>query len=126
MKKVLIIYRFLPQYRVDFYNGLKEKLKNHDIELSLVYGRLNNKDSTKGDEVDIEWAEYVPSKKIKVGSIEFLWQPCLKYINGKELVIVEQANVLLINYYLMLRRKLGKPKMAFWGHGINQQAHHVV
>jgi glycosyltransferase involved in cell wall biosynthesis len=122
MKKVLIIYRFLPQYRVDFYNGLREKLKEHDIELSLVYGRSNNKDSKKGDEVSIDWAEFVPNRKIKTGVIEFLWQPCLKHIKDKDLVIVEQANVLLINYYLMLRRKFGRPKMAFWGHGINQQA----
>jgi len=122
MKKVLIIYRFLPQYRVDFYNGLREKLKEHNVELSLVYGRLNNANATKGDEVSIEWAEYIPSKQIKIGNIEFLWQPCLDHIKDKDLVIVEQANILLINYYLMLKRRFGKPKMAFWGHGINQQA----
>jgi glycosyltransferase involved in cell wall biosynthesis len=123
MKKALIIYRFLPQYRVDFYNGLKEKLKEHNIELSLLYGRLNNQDSKKGDEVNIEWADFIPNRKMKIGGVEFLWQPCLKDLKDKDLVIVEQANMLLLNYYLMLRRKFGKPKMAFWGHGLNLQAH---
>src|SRR5690606_14728374 len=102
MKKVLIIYRFLPQYRVDFYNGLRDNLRKSNIELSLVYGRLNNANSSKGDEVSIEWAKYRDSRKFNIGGIEFLWQPCLDEVKKSDMVIVEQANILLLNYYLML------------------------
>ncbi len=122
MKKVLIIYRFLPQYRIDFYNLLREKLKENNIELSLLYGKLNNANSSKGDEVNIDWAEYLHTKKFKIANTEFLWQPCLRQIKGKDLVIVEQANKLIINYYLMIKRKLMSSKVAFWGHGLDSQA----
>src|SRR5690606_32169964 len=33
----------------------------------------------------------------------------------------QQANLLLINYYLILFRRLHKIKMGYWGHGINRQ-----
>lgn len=122
MKKVLIIYRFLPQYRIDFYNLLREKLRESNIELSLVYGKLNNTNSSKGDEVNIDWAEYLHTTKFKIADTELLWQPCLQQIKGKDLIIVEQANKLIINYYLMIKRKLSSSKVAFWGHGLDSQA----
>lgn len=121
MKKVLIIYKFLPQYRVDFFNKLRQALFLDNIELSLVYGKSLNANALRKDEVDLEWAHYVPSKMWQAGNTELLWQPCLKYLANKDLVIVEQANRLLINYYLMLARHVSSYKFAFWGHGRNRQ-----
>ncbi len=120
MKKILILYKFLPQYREDFFNLLKIELAKHKIELDLIYGK--SKDIVAlGREVDIEWAKYIPNKRIKIGKTEVLWQPCLKYLKGKDLVIVENANKLIINYYLMIARHFSKYKLAFWGHGRNLQ-----
>lgn len=123
MKKVLILYKFLPQYRLEFFDQLRTKLKEeHDIELQLIYGRLNNKNSTKNDERDLPWAEFRDNKKIfKVGNTDLLWQPCMDKVNEIDLVIVEQANALLVNYVLMLLSKFKKFKFAFWGHGANLQ-----
>ena len=56
MKKVLILYKFLPQYRKEFFNLLKIELAKHRIELELIYGKITNTDALKRDEVDIEWA----------------------------------------------------------------------
>lgn len=123
MNKVIIIYRFLPQYRVDFYQKLKVELANHNTELELIYGKLQNKDSEKKDEVDIEWGHFIPNKTLKIGGMELIWQPCLKHIKDKDLVIAEQANKLLLNYYFMLARHFSKRKFAFWGHGRNLQSH---
>jgi len=125
MKKVLILYKFMPQYRIEFFNQLKEKLeKNHNIKLDLIYGRLKNQDSTKNDERDLAWAEFRDNKKIKIANTELLWQPCLDKINDVDLVIVEQANKLLVNYVLMFLSKFRKFKFAFWGHGANLQDNH--
>lgn len=120
MKSVLIVYRFLPQYRIDFYTGLRDELKERNIELTLVYGKSKN--TSKGDEVTLDWAVHVPNLVINLGIVRLIWQPCLRYIKKKDLVIVEQANVLLLNYLLMVLRKLKRKKFAFWGHGINQQS----
>jgi glycosyltransferase involved in cell wall biosynthesis len=122
MMKVLIVQRALPQYRVDFYNGLRDQLASKGIELTLVYGKLKNKDSLKKDEVDIEWATYVDSKIFTLLGVELYWQPCLSILNGQQMVIVEQANKNLINYILMFRRFFSSMKLGYWGHGRNMQA----
>jgi glycosyltransferase involved in cell wall biosynthesis len=119
MKKVLIIYKFLPQYRKEFFNLLKIELAKHRIELELIYGKSTNTDVLKRDEVDIEWAKFIPNRTLKIGKTEFLWQPCLKYLKDKDMVIVEGANRLIVNYYLMIGRHFSKYKLAFWGHGRN-------
>jgi L-malate glycosyltransferase len=121
MKQVLIMYRFLPQYRVDFYNRLKDILIKNDIELNLVYGKSKNEDALKKDEVDIEWAQYIPYKQIKIRDIILVWQPYFKQLKNMDLVIVESANKLILNYYLMAARHFSKFKLAFWGHGRNMQ-----
>jgi glycosyltransferase involved in cell wall biosynthesis len=121
MKKVLILYKFLPQYRVDFFNQLKEELYRRDIELTLIYGKMKDSHSSKKDEVDLPWAIYRENKVINIGNSTLLWQPSLDYIKQSDVVIVEQANKLIINYYLMFMRIFSKRKFSFWGHGRNMQ-----
>lgn len=118
-KKILIIYKNLPQYRKDFYCRLREALKTQGIEMNLIYGKLKNRDASKKDEIDIDWANYIDNKVFKIGNVELYWQPCLKEVLKHDLVIVEQANKLLINYLLIMLRKIFPIKFAFWGHGIN-------
>ena len=36
MQKVLFIYRFLPHYRLELFQRLKESLEKESIELSLI------------------------------------------------------------------------------------------
>ncbi|MEE9446069.1 MAG: glycosyltransferase family 4 protein [Cocleimonas sp.] len=121
MKRVLILYKFLPQYRVEFFEKLRLALLSHDIELDLVYGRLKNQDSKKNDERNLEWASFRENKQIKIGSTNLLWQPSLDKVTKSDLVIVEQANSLLINYLLIPLSKVMRFKLAFWGHGANLQ-----
>ncbi len=122
MKNVLILYKFLPQWRVDFFNLLRETLFKENIELTLVYGKLMGEVSKKNDEVDLGWGIYMPNKFIKFGKLELIGQPAFRQIRNADLIIVEQANKLLINYFLMIIRKFTKKKLAFWGHGLNLQS----
>jgi|ERR1035437_3808811 glycosyltransferase involved in cell wall biosynthesis len=121
MKRIIIVSKFLIQYRKEFFNLLKIDLAKHGIELELIYGKITNTDALKRDEVDIDWAKFIPNRRLKIGKTELLWQPCLKYLNDKDLVIVEGANRLIVNYYLMIDRHFSKYKLAFWGHGRNLQ-----
>ena len=52
-KIVTIIYRFMPQYRYDFFCGLKDELQKDNVVLNLVYGKYKHYD--KNDTVDIDW-----------------------------------------------------------------------
>ena len=121
MKKVLILYKFLPQYRVEFFEKLRVALLEEGVELNLIYGKLKNQDAKKNDERELPWASYRENKLIKLGSTELLWQPSLDKAKAADLVIVEQANKLLVNYVLILLSKLSPLKFAFWGHGMDMQ-----
>lgn len=116
MCKVVILYKSLPQYRVAFFNLLREELSKKNITLQLIYGDADYKG--RNDSATNNWAIFKKNRYIKIGKRQLIWQPCLKEIKGADLVIVEQADRLLINYILISRRLL-KKKFAFWGHGQN-------
>lgn len=118
MKKVLIVVAHLHKYREDFYELLREELLRSGIELHILYGKSQN---LKKNEIDLPWGKVIRHKQIKVGPVTFVWQPALQYLNEMDMIIVQQANKLLLNYYLILFRKLHGIKMGYWGHGINRQ-----
>ena len=120
--KVAIIYSYIPQYRWRFYEILKDKLDQVGIELVLIYGQPSPKDALKKDAVDLHWGRKIHNKYFTVGRWVFCWQPVLSIIRDTDLVIVEMANKLLVNNFLLLQNSLGFKKVAFWGHGKNFQA----
>jgi len=118
MKKVVLINKWVSHYRLPFYESLKQELEANGVELILVYGEpVASFDRSKKDWVDIVWGHKIQN----VGVGKAIWQPALPYLKEVDLIIVEQANKLLLNYILQFRRLLGKRKMAFWGHGKNYQ-----
>jgi len=119
--KVVVVQRSIAQYRIEFWNQLKMNLEEKGIHLQLVYSKFKHKDALKNDEVELEWAQYVPSVYFRFHKMQLSWQFCFKYIRNSDLVIVEQANQNLLNYYLILVRPFIKRKLAFWGHGRNMQ-----
>lgn len=96
-------------------------LRESNIELILVYGRMTKGEYTKDDERELDWAIFRENRIFKLGNHELIYQSCLDLINDVDLIIVEQANRLLTNYLLMIMSKFGKFKFAYWGHGSNLQ-----
>ena len=119
MKKVVIVQKSLVQYREKFFNLLKEALLNEGVDLTLIYGRQNSIEAIKNDQINLEWGKLIPNKTLQIGKRQLIWQPCIQELQGKDLVIVEQANKLLLNYYLILCKKYLGIKLAYWGHGLN-------
>jgi glycosyltransferase involved in cell wall biosynthesis len=120
--KVAIIWSYIPQYRQRFYELLKDYLEHMGIELALVYGQPSPKDAIKNDAIDLDWARKVHNTYINVGRWIFCWQPVLSLVRDADLVIVEMANKMLVNYIFLLQYYLGIKKIAFWGHGKNFQS----
>jgi glycosyltransferase involved in cell wall biosynthesis len=117
-KKVAIIYRYIPQYRFAFYNRLKLFLKDKGIDLILIYGQPGKNDQSKKDAIDIPWGKRIRNRIFTIGGKEIYWQPSYKLLKGVDLIIIEHASKLLLNYILLLF----KPgRIAFWGHGRNFQ-----
>jgi glycosyltransferase involved in cell wall biosynthesis len=120
---VTVVYRWLPYYRIPFYEAFRKELDQRGVTLRLIYGQPTAEEATKQDTGSISWGHAIESRVIAVGARSLLWQPCASLVKGSDLVIVEQASKLLLNYVLLARQWLGGPKVALWGHGRNFQQH---
>ncbi len=116
-RRVVNLIRFLPHYRVPFYIELDRLMRRSGLRLQVVYGA---REANVAE--DYEWAVSSPNRSVSLGGRELIWQPALSVVRGADLVIVEQASRLLINYFLAARNALGWNKLAYWGHGKNFQA----
>jgi glycosyltransferase involved in cell wall biosynthesis len=114
---VVILQQSLPHYRLPFYQKLQPQLADAGVKLTLVYGTTEVPGAK-----DYPWAVHRPDQTISLLGNKALWQPVLPYLRGANLVIVQQASKLLLNYYLLARQQFGIGKLAFWGHGKNFQA----
>jgi L-malate glycosyltransferase len=120
-KKVAIVWRYLADYRLPFYRYLKEYLAQRDIELKLIYGSINGNGPTDDMRIALPWADCVNHWGATIRGVEVCWQPYGPHIRDADLVIVEQANRLLLNYWLIAKRRFVQQKIAFWGHGRDLQ-----
>lgn len=122
-RQVAIAYKTLPHYRVSFFESLRDRLDQDEVDLRVVYGNPTSRDASRRDTATLPWAEFVPNRILSLGGQELIWQPCFGRLKTADLVIVEQASRLLLNYGLLARQSLGGGRVAFWGHGANLQRH---
>lgn len=116
MKQVVIVQNSLTHYRVPFFQGLKERLLEEQIDLRLIHGY-----SKKGERFNstLSWAE--PFERLpRIG--KFVFHPVLRPLVSADLVIVEDAAKFLMNYVAFVIGLFGQTRIAFWGHGRNHQA----
>jgi len=121
-REVVIVYKSLPHYRTMFYEQLRVRLRQHGVNLRLIVGQPDSADATRRDTAHIEWAEVVRNRYLRVGRRSIVWQPVLRRARSADAVVVEQASKLLVNYLLLAWQRIGGPKVAWWGHGINLDA----
>jgi glycosyltransferase involved in cell wall biosynthesis len=121
--RVLIAYKSLPRYRLAFFERLRERLEGDGIDLDLAYGQGTPKDAARGESAQLAWGKPRRNRVLRIGRRELVWQQCLADSRRSQLVIVEQASRLLVNYVLLGRQTLSSGPVAFWGHGANLQLH---
>ena len=119
-RTVVIVYKTLPHYRVAFFELLKVRLAELGICLRLIIGQPSGEQLLKNDVAEIEWAEFVRSRYLRIGRRELIWQPVSSQLQNADLIVVEQAGRLLLNYWLVVRRLFGLNRLALWGHGLNR------
>ena len=123
--EIAIIEMTLKHYRKPFFELLREQLSKASIELLLIHGFPSKSEAKKNDRAEIEWAHLIKNKYIRIDSRELYWQPCLKMLKRTDLIIVDQASKLLLNYVLFISQIFGIKKLCFWGHGKNFQKHNA-
>lgn len=122
-KRVLIAYKSLPAYRVRFFEDLRSSLHQDGVALDIVYGNPDRKYSLRGDTRALGCGTFLSNRILQLGDRRLIWQPILRRAMGYDLVILEQASSLLVNYPLLLLQGLSPfPRVALWGHGANLQS----
>jgi glycosyltransferase involved in cell wall biosynthesis len=136
-KRVAIAARAIPAYRLAFFNGLEDRLKTVSIELTVFADHAMSQSHMVDALEQVHAAVRVQNHcfglldiwrrhYFRSGATSLrppYWQPIFRRLLSYDLVIVEQSNVALLNYPLILRRRLLKrsPRIGFWGHGENLQ-----
>ena len=114
-RKVAFIQEWLPLYRLPFFNLLRDLLAAQRIELRLYYGQPVGAVAKRSDAAGLPWAHQVVNTHLG----PLVWQPVWRQARRADLVIVEQANRLALNYLLLAARPASGPHVAFFGHGAN-------
>jgi len=115
MSTVLLLQPRCEAYRTSFYQHLSAILARRGVTLHLVYGQSNCYEAVRTDSVP--WATELRNRYVYFGRRFLVWQPAMRYLQGADLVITFQNSAILINYPLLLLRRLGRFRLAFWGHG---------
>lgn len=122
MSKVTIIQRVVPHYRVPFFEALHQALARSGTEFQLIYGQEYLGTVPRSVIMEHPWAIRIDNRYLNTPFGQLVWQPCLRELQDSDLIVFEQANSLLLNYWLMVRRGLGKHQLAFWGHGRDRKS----
>ena len=124
--RVVIFYKSIAQYRRRFYELLRERLAEDGIELEVFYGEPVSYEQARRDRIDLPWANKTRLHSFVLAGHEVIWQPGLTRLRRGDLVIVEQASKLLLNYLVFALQRLGLVRMAYWGHGRTTRAHQLT
>lgn len=117
MKSVVFVQRMVPDYRAKFFYILRDVLESEGIKFHLVAGKTRKGEALKDAFPVEQWSSRCNNIYL---SNKLYYQNAYHLTSKADLVIVHEGGTALINYELLLRRKLiGSPKVAFFGHGVN-------
>jgi glycosyltransferase involved in cell wall biosynthesis len=114
-----MVFKYLLHHRKAFCEHLRDQLDAQGIELRLIHGQPGREDAPRQDAGDLSWACQIRNMVIPLGRRELFWQPALPLLRGADLVVVNDASKLLLNYVLFLQQVLGGRRIALLGHGFN-------
>lgn len=117
--RVVFVQKFVPHYRLPFFERFREKLGARGIELVLVYGEPDPFEGSKVRTVAPEWGIRTRSRIVEVRKRYLYYQGAIKHVRRGDLVIVEHAAKLLDNYLLYAGSRLGRHHFGYFGHGEN-------
>lgn len=126
--EVLVIQQQLKQYRLGLHQGLAEQLAAAGVRYRCAFSLPSHAEQQKGDNLlapVAAWSDCISSWQWR----GLVWQ-CPSRWRHARVIVVEQANKHLFNWWLLLQLALlpkwcwpqqRKPTLLFWGHGYNHQ-----
>jgi glycosyltransferase involved in cell wall biosynthesis len=121
--RVVLVQETMPGYRVPLISEIRKQATDSGIEFEVVYGRAPGRRGSRLNTGHLTGAAVVRNRYVPAPGANgaVVWQPALRRCLSADLVVVEQANRLLLNYLLLIAQRLNGPRVAFWGHGRNFQ-----
>lgn len=121
--QVTIFQRIIPHYRKIFFDQLYLHLQQKNISLRVIYGQHRAGSVPEGGTYDEPWAIFRKNSYFSFLQTEIVFQRGLKVArSNSDLIIVEQANRLMLNFMILLFRKYDAYLIGYWGHGRNYQS----
>jgi glycosyltransferase involved in cell wall biosynthesis len=117
--KVYFISRILTHYRKPFHELVRKKLRACGVDYVVIYGNPSPNESKKMDTEDSSVGIKVKSYYSMIFGREVVYMAASKNVKNADLIILEQQSKQLHLYYFFIKRLLGGPSVAFWGHGKN-------
>lgn len=121
-RRVVFLEAQLKQYRGAFLSQLAVRLRRDDIAFTVAYSAPNRIERTKSDNLTLPPDLGVEVPAAWLFGERVLVQLAWGAIRDADLVIVGQANKHVLNYLLLALSRLGRKRVAYWGHGYNHQA----
>jgi len=118
---VAIVFPVFSHYRLQLFLRLRKLLEDAGIRLVLVYGKGSEINVTK--QVEVSWLPPSRSREFEALGKNLVWQELPPEAYTANLAILIQENRYLSNHVLLWRRHNANLPTAFWGHGLNHQAH---
>jgi glycosyltransferase involved in cell wall biosynthesis len=121
-QRVAFVYPPLFKYRVAFHEKVRRLLSEQNVEYRLLYCDPPPELKSRNDTCDIPWATKTPVRYFKGRLRGLIFQRGADQLRNTDLIVMQQENKLLLNYYVHLLRLVGAAKIAYFGHGRNFQA----
>ena len=125
-RRVVFVQKFVPHYRLGFFEGVRAELARRGIELVLVHGPPDPYEGSKVRTVSPDWGVRVDTRHLHVRGRWLYRQRAGRFVRRGDLVVVEHAAKLLDNYGLYARCLAGRIRMSYFGHGENFQSVHEL
>lgn len=121
-RSVAFIYPPLFKYRVRFHEEVRRRLLAHNIEYRVLYCDPPPKLVLRNDTCDMPWATKTRAYRFNWNSREVIFQGAIAKLRGLDLIVMQQENRLLLNYFIHILRIFGTSRIAYFGHGRNFQS----
>lgn len=118
MKRVSYIFPTSHHYRRPFHERLRLLLADQGVDYRVVYSAPSGENISKKDTVEIDWGFKVPVTQIA----GLKYQHALIELLKSDLVIIQQENSLVLNYFANFLSMCRLKKVAYFGHGRNFQS----
>jgi len=114
MKRLAIVQRYVPAYRVPFFQALRHELGT-EVELTVIAGLPEGAQAKRGDATTHEWVTFAQARSVRVGSRRIYVTSTQAAWSHSDAVIVPHQGTSLDTYSALLRRGKGL-RVGVWGH----------